>query len=472
MLDDFIISREKEITDMSIINEMHDVDDLYFEEEHREGFCITEMMKRSWAAQIHLLRILEEFFDKYDIKYYATWGTLLGAIRHQGFIPWDDDIDINITRKDFRTLLDHADELPHGIWILSIYSSDDYYNFHAVVKNNRRDLQSIFDEDREREFCGFPFMTGIDIYILDNIPDDESEMRAQKSLYEFGYSLVHRYAEIEKKSKEGEAVSEEEIELFLDHTEQYLEQVGKVYGEAFSIDGDRPLINELCRLVDGIASYYSECSCKKVSSFTQCPGKALELWGYEASWYGKPQRVPFEYSEICIPEGYTNLLVKMFGENYMTPRMTGGKHEYPQYSKPAKVLGFNIEYEELQDILKQSAKEDIDSYDTDVRCVIVAYSIDSLIKYGGEILDKIEADLRKYASNAALRVCWYSFGLYKENNILLRSIPNTMSAYKSLKEKYINTNNIIDGARLPMEWVVERCQVICGEGSILDAYIK
>ena len=87
-------------------------------------------------------------------------------------------------------------------------------------------------------------------------------------------------------------------------------------------------------------------------------------------------------------------------------------------------------------------------------------------------MDKIEADLRKYASNAALRVCWYSFGLYKENNILLRSIPNTMSAYKSLKDKYINTNNIVDGARLPMEWVVERCQVICGEGSILDAYIK
>ncbi len=86
---------------MSDLDERMNIPDGYFEEEIREGFRVTEMMKRSWAAQIHLLKILEEFFEKIDIRYTATWGTLLGAIRHNGFIPWDDDIDINIFRKDF-----------------------------------------------------------------------------------------------------------------------------------------------------------------------------------------------------------------------------------------------------------------------------------------------------------------------------------------------------------------------------------
>lgn len=61
----------------------------YFKTEVRDGFTVYELMKRCWAAQLEVLNKIIEICDKYHLTYYAYWGTLLGAVRHQGFIPWD-----------------------------------------------------------------------------------------------------------------------------------------------------------------------------------------------------------------------------------------------------------------------------------------------------------------------------------------------------------------------------------------------
>ncbi len=468
---------------MSGLDERLNIPTEYFEEEMRSDFRVTEMMKRSWAAQIHLLKVLENFFRKHDIRYTATWGTLLGAIRHEGFIPWDDDIDINISRKDFRKLLKYAHELPHDIWILSIYSSDTFYNFHAVVKNNRRGSDDLLDEEREKEFCGFPFMTGVDIYILDNIPDDENKMKAQKFLYEFGYSLVHRYAEMERNAAEGFPAREEDAELFLYHMEQFLEQVRRVYGDAFRIDGDRPLLNELCRLVDGIAAYYCNVECKKVSSFTECPGKKLENWGRRKYLYRNPQKVPFEYTTIMVPERSKELLTTLFGESYMTPMRIKGKHEYPQYGSPAKVLGFNIEYAELQHYMSLPEDEEyihlLDEFKSsrgeNNKLIVVAYPLEYLVKFGGEALEEMEKVLDECSDEAEKEhslVFWYAFGFLDEEDILWRSIPRTMRRYKELRDKYIGGRTVLDAFKVQKERLLGECDRVFGEGSVIDAYVK
>lgn len=86
-------------------------DTSYFKDQKISNFYVPEMMKRSWAAQLQILEGLKALFDKYELKYFADFGTLLGAIRHNGIIPWDDDIDISMPRKDFNILLEHADEI-------------------------------------------------------------------------------------------------------------------------------------------------------------------------------------------------------------------------------------------------------------------------------------------------------------------------------------------------------------------------
>ena len=61
-------------------------DDGYFREETREGFVIAEDMKRAWAAQLEVLEEVKRVCGILGIKFFADWGTLLGAVRHHGFI--------------------------------------------------------------------------------------------------------------------------------------------------------------------------------------------------------------------------------------------------------------------------------------------------------------------------------------------------------------------------------------------------
>ena len=77
----------------------------YFLEENRDGFLVSQDMKRAWAAQLEVLEEVKRVCAILDIKFYADWGTLLGAVRHHGFIPWDDDMDIAMLRIDYMRFL-------------------------------------------------------------------------------------------------------------------------------------------------------------------------------------------------------------------------------------------------------------------------------------------------------------------------------------------------------------------------------
>ena len=72
----------------------------YFIDEVRDGFYVNGLMKRCWAAQLEALNDIAGVCEKYQIRWYADFGTLLGAVRHGGFVPWDDDIDICMFRED------------------------------------------------------------------------------------------------------------------------------------------------------------------------------------------------------------------------------------------------------------------------------------------------------------------------------------------------------------------------------------
>ena len=100
---------------------MAEFQESYFQDEIREGFKIDGIMKRAWAAQIEVLEIIDHICRKYGLMYYADWGTLLGTVRHEGFIPWDDDIDIAMKRQDYVSW----DAYFMGVALLSAQRSKD-----------------------------------------------------------------------------------------------------------------------------------------------------------------------------------------------------------------------------------------------------------------------------------------------------------------------------------------------------------
>ena len=72
---------------------MIDFSEEFFEGETRDGFYIEPMMKHAWAAQMEVYMEIAEICNRHGIQYFADWGTLLGAVRHHGFVPWDDDME-------------------------------------------------------------------------------------------------------------------------------------------------------------------------------------------------------------------------------------------------------------------------------------------------------------------------------------------------------------------------------------------
>lgn len=70
-------------------------------DEMRNGFLVTSHRKKLWNVQIGLIKEFARICKKYNLRWFAIAGTLLGAVRHKGFIPWDDDVDIAMLRPDF-----------------------------------------------------------------------------------------------------------------------------------------------------------------------------------------------------------------------------------------------------------------------------------------------------------------------------------------------------------------------------------
>ncbi len=85
----------------------------FFEPETKNDFLVTQERKELWACLLDLLRQFKKVCDNNNLTYHAIGGTLLGAIRHNGFIPWDDDLDFSMPREDYEKLKKLKDQFAY-----------------------------------------------------------------------------------------------------------------------------------------------------------------------------------------------------------------------------------------------------------------------------------------------------------------------------------------------------------------------
>ena len=153
------------------------------DEELKDGFLITKERKEIWQVELDLLNKLYEVCKKNNIKFYADAGTLLGAVRHKGFIPWDDDMDVAMFREDYEKLIGIAKkgEFEEPYFLQSAYTEKGYARGHAQLRNSN--TTAIIKS--EKDICKFNQGIFIDIFVLDGVSQDKEFLSKQKKKVEF-----------------------------------------------------------------------------------------------------------------------------------------------------------------------------------------------------------------------------------------------------------------------------------------------
>lgn len=147
--------------------------------EIRCDYIVTEKRKAIWACQLEMLKKIIEVCKKHDIQFFAVAGTMLGAVRHKGYIPWDDDVDIGLLRKDFNKLLEVGPaEFEYPLFFQTATNEDEYYSPLARLRDSRTTaiVNSGSHDDRCKK-CNNGIY--IDIFPLDSLTDNKTARKIQ-----------------------------------------------------------------------------------------------------------------------------------------------------------------------------------------------------------------------------------------------------------------------------------------------------
>ncbi|MBP5507983.1 MAG: LicD family protein [Prevotella sp.] len=294
------------------------------QEESRNGYVVSEKMKKVWALQLQLVKKLLEVCEKYNLRVWAEGGTLLGTIREKGYIPWDDDIDMAMLRPDYDKFQEvAAKEFPEPYFIQNGYT--DYY-FNGITKIRIDGTAAIL----AHQHVNFIRHQGIfiDIFPLDALPDNPAELHqlmvdAKRIIRPLKYYCGGNYSPLHPQV------------LMRTLKGAYLvktlgkQRVYKQYEDLF-----RKYKIEDNAKVSLHAWYYD-----------------LKRFSRDKHWYDDTLWMPFEDIMIPVPSGYHGILTMQFGD-YMTPVKA------PSYHGDFLILDTERPYQEYLPLLKKQHKWD------------------------------------------------------------------------------------------------------------------
>ncbi len=306
-----------------------EVSNSYLEDEVREGFFVPSIMKRAWTVELQVLEEVDKLCQRHGISWFAEWGTLLGAVRHQGFIPWDDDIDVVMFRKDYEHFLQVAHELPEGFKVLNLRTQPGFQYFLSRVVAKPR---ICFEEEHLEKYNGFPYIAGLDIFVRDYIAADSQREEARVAAAKYVLTVADTIGTPKMQAKG------------LKHHLGQIEEMCKIKLDT-NLDDDS-LKAQLYQVVEGIFSSVKEEDSLLVTQMMPYGVEKQEARWMPKEWYAGSVRMPFEYLSVPVPIAYDQVLCREYGE-YMKPaKWRGGSHTYPffhaQRKQLEKVLDFEI----------------------------------------------------------------------------------------------------------------------------------
>lgn len=241
------------------------------------------------------LKTLRAFCLEHGVKFFLDAGTLLGAVRHKGFIPWDDDIDIAMTRENFNKFNDLCKnkELPNPlIYATPIMQGEKKYFLDFVPRIFNTSVIIRKEKKYDLMYGGYFKYPHIDIFIIDEVDDDKIKKAQFKQKYVFGLGMAHRYD-----------LDYDKYSLIEKAQVKTLSSIGALYS-----------MQDICSMQLNYATKYNTKT--NHMAFYSNYEAAWQYMYLKKSWIKDYIETPFEDTVMPIPNGYDNIL-KLLYNDYM-----------------------------------------------------------------------------------------------------------------------------------------------------------
>ena len=304
------------------------VQESFLLDEVRCGFLVPAAVKQAWAAELEVLMEIDRVCKLHDIEYFADWGTLLGAVRHGGFVPWDDDLDIVMKREDYQKFMTVARfDMEEGFDVQTFRNQKDFWLFMGKVVGKNR---FCFEKEHLRRFHNFPYIACVDIFVLDYAHRDPAKEEERKTICKYMLGIADGIVEGQLMQKE---------------KEEYLQNLEKMTGQRFKRITDPVEMGRY--LYEEVEKRFAEVPEQEADYLVQ-----MFPWGlkqnvnyYPKEYYENPVRIPFECMEIPVSPVYDKMLRMRYGEYWKLVK-DAGAHNYPffegQKVNLQKVLDFDL----------------------------------------------------------------------------------------------------------------------------------
>lgn len=268
-------------------------------------------MKELSLEEIHeitldILKKIDRIVTAQGLKYFLAYGSLIGAVRHRGFIPWDDDLDIMMLRPDYDKFVQYFLEHEKELYPLKIFTHDTCENYpHMIARVCNLDYPIVVNNEID---CGMGIF--VDVYPLDGMGEEEKVwkplIRRRQQLIAASYYATRIHFEIPKKKYR-----------ILDKYLLYL--YAKWKGSAYFLDK-----------LERYKEYFPLETSRYVGNVVWV---GMEL--LEKEWFRDTLRLPFEDMEAMVPEGYDALLRCGYGDYMQLPPEEARRpqHNYAAYQK-------------------------------------------------------------------------------------------------------------------------------------------
>lgn len=258
----------------------------FFKEEVRDEFLVDQNRKKVWAVCIDMLMQLDAVCKKHNLRYYLLYGSLLGAVRHQGFIPWDDDLDVVMFREDFEKLARLGEEFKHPYFLQNAHTDPGVGSPVMKIRNS-----NTCQFNKYLSWGGYNSGMALDIFPLDNFVEELAQAEFDK-IYKIKYKNI-LYMKNQSPNR-----SQKDIDL---------------YNQIKPVDPEK-----VCDEIHAISRKHEHDETSKVWA------PIITLYDYRKSVFYKEDfsevvYLDFEFLKVPCPKGWNRILNTTYGDYMKFP---------------------------------------------------------------------------------------------------------------------------------------------------------